>query len=138
MLGFFVVAMDSQIVNVALPSIRRDLGDGLSGLQWVVTAYTLAFSTLILFAGTFSERIGAKRAYGLGMSLFMTAPAVCGLVPNLGLLIAARFVQGAGAALVTPTSLALLRHAYPDQAARVRLKTRFMTIKRGCHLHCTV
>ena len=92
MLGFFVVAMDSQIVNVALPSIRRDLGDGLSGLQWVVTAYTLAFSTLILFAGTFSERIGAMRAYGLGMSLFMTASTVCGLVPNLGLLIAARFV----------------------------------------------
>ncbi len=120
MLGFFVVAMDSQVVNVALPSIRRDFGGGLSGLQWVVTAYTLAFSTLILFAGTFSERIGAKRAYGTGMAVFVVASAVCGLVPNLGLLIAARFVQGAGAALITPTSLAIIREAYSDQAARAR------------------
>jgi MFS transporter, DHA2 family, methylenomycin A resistance protein len=112
MLGFFVVAMDSQIVNVALPSIRGDLGGGLSGLQWVVTTYTLAFSTLILFAGTFSERIGAKRAYGIGMAVFVVASAVCGLVPNVGPLIATRFVKGAGAALITPTSLALTREAY--------------------------
>lgn len=120
MLGFFVVAMDSQIVNVALPNIQRDLGGGLSGLQWVVTGYTLAFSTLILFAGTFSERIGAQRAYGFGMTLFVLASAACGLVPDIGLLIAARFVQGAGAALITPTSLAIIRQAYTDQAARAR------------------
>ncbi len=120
MAGFFVVAMDSQIVNVALPHIQRDLGGGLSGLQWVVTGYTLAFSTLILFAGTFSERIGAKRAYGFGMTLFVLASAACGLVPDIGLLVAARFVQGAGAALITPTSLAIIRRAYTDQSARAR------------------
>lgn len=118
MLGFFVVALDSQIVNVALPSIRRDLGGGLAGLQWIVTGYTLMFSTLILFGGTFSERIGAKRAYGIGMTLFVIASAVCGLVPNLGLLVAARFVQGAGAALITPTSLAIIREAYDDTRQR--------------------
>lgn len=82
MLGFFVVALDSQVVNVALPSIREDLGGGLSGLQWVVTGYTLMFSALILFAGTFSERIGAKRAYGAGMVLFVLASAACGLAPG--------------------------------------------------------
>jgi len=92
MLGFFVVALDSQIVNVALPSIRRDPGGGLAGLQWVVTGYTLLFSTLILFAGAFPERIGAKQAYRVGMILFVFASAACGLVPDLGLLLAARFV----------------------------------------------
>jgi DHA2 family methylenomycin A resistance protein-like MFS transporter len=120
MLGFFVVALDSQIVNVALPSIRRDLGGGLSGLQWMVTGYTLLFSTLILFAGTFSERIGAKQAYRVGMILFVIASAACGLVPDLGLLVVARFVQGAGAALMTPTSLALIREAYHDTRERAR------------------
>ncbi|GAB4083360.1 MFS transporter [Modestobacter muralis] len=120
MLGFFVVALDSQVVNVALPSIREDLGGGLAGLQWVVTAYTLMFSALILFAGTFSERIGAKRAYGAGMVLFVLASAACGLAPDLGTLIAARFAQGLGAALVTPTALALIREAYTDAGARAR------------------
>ncbi|MYW96157.1 MFS transporter [Amycolatopsis rubida] len=120
MLGFFVVALDSQIVNVALPSIRRDLGGGLSGLQWIVTGYTLMFSALILFAGTFSERIGAKRAYAAGMILFVVSSAVCGAAPNLGVLIAARFVQGLGAAMITPTALALIREAYRDAGKRAR------------------
>ncbi len=62
MLGFFVVALDAQIVNVALPAIRNGLGGGLAGLQWVVTGYTLMFSALQLFAGTFSDRTGARRA----------------------------------------------------------------------------
>ncbi|AYG03461.1 MFS transporter [Gryllotalpicola protaetiae] len=120
MLGFFVVALDSQVVNVALPSIRHDLGGGLSGLQWIVTGYTLMFSALILFAGTLSERVGAKRAYGAGMILFVLASAACGLAPNLPVLIGARFVQGLGAALITPTALALIREAYQDARKRAR------------------
>jgi DHA2 family methylenomycin A resistance protein-like MFS transporter len=120
MLGFFVVALDAQIVNVALPSIRDDLGGGLAGLQWIVTGYTLMFSTLLLFAGTFSDRIGARRVYGIGMSLFVVASFACGLAPTLGLLIAGRVVQGIGAALITPTSLALIRAAYTDEVSRGR------------------
>jgi len=120
MLGFFGVALDSQVVNVALPSIRHDLGGGLSGLQWIVTGYTLMFSALILFAGTFSERIGAKRAYGVGMVLFVLASAACGLAPSLGVLIGARFVQGLGAAMITPTALSLIREAYEDADKRAR------------------
>lgn len=118
MLGFFVVALDSQVVNVALPSIRTDLGGGLAGLQWIVTGYTLMFSALILFAGTFSERVGAKRAYGAGMILFVLASAACGFAPGLGALVVARFVQGLGAALITPTALALIREAYTDAGQR--------------------
>ncbi|PWU47367.1 MFS transporter [Micromonospora globispora] len=120
MLGFAVVTLDTQVVNVALPDISRDLAGSLAGLQWVVTGYTLMFSALLLFAGTCSDRIGARRAYGVGMLVFVTASVVCGLAPSLGWLIAARVVQGVGAALVTPTSLALIRAAYHDSAARAR------------------
>jgi MFS transporter, DHA2 family, methylenomycin A resistance protein len=119
-LGFFVVALDAQIVNVALPSIRHDLGGGLAGLQWIVTGYTLMFSTLLLFAGTLADRIGARRVYGIGMSLFVVASFACGLAPTLGLLIAGRVAQGIGAAMITPTSLALIRAAYTAEVARGR------------------
>ncbi len=120
MLGFFVVALDAQIVNVALPEIRNDLGGGLSGLQWIVTGYTLMFSALQLFAGTFSDRAGARRAYGLGMILFTVASAACALSPSLTFLIAGRILQGIGAAMITPSSLALIREAYHDPARRGR------------------
>lgn len=120
MLGFFVVALDAQVVNVALPDIRSSLGGGLSGLQWVVTIYTLTFSALLLFAGTVSDRIGARKAYGTGMVLFVVASSACGLAPTLPALIGARLVQGVGAALITPTSLALIREAYTDATKRAR------------------
>ncbi|MBT8162083.1 MULTISPECIES: MFS transporter [Arthrobacter] len=120
MLGFFVVALDAQIVNVALPAIRDDLGGGLAGLQWVVTGYTLMFSALQLFAGTFSDRVGARRAYGIGMILFTVASAACGFSPNLPVLVAARILQGIGAAMITPASLALIREAYHDAVQRGR------------------
>jgi len=120
MLGFFVVALDAQIVNVALPGIGRTFGAGLSGLQWVVTGYTLAFSALILFAGSLSDRVGARRAYAAGMVVFALASAVCGLAPSAGTLIGARLLQGAGAALVTPTSLALIREGFSDARQRAR------------------
>lgn len=120
MLGFFVVALDAQIVNVALPDIGAALGGGLSGLQWVVTGYTLTFSALILFAGTLSDRIGARSAYAVGMVVFVAASVACGLAPNLGILVAARLVQGAGAALVTPTSLAIIREGFAEEQQRTR------------------
>jgi DHA2 family methylenomycin A resistance protein-like MFS transporter len=120
MFGFAVVTLDAQIVNVALPHIGRDVGGGLSGLQWVVTGYTVMFSALLLFAGTLGDRVGARRAYGTGMGLFVLASAACGLAPSLGLLIAARVIQGTGAALVTPTSLALIRENYADATQRAR------------------
>jgi len=120
MLGFFVVALDAQVVNVAMIDIRADLGGGLSGLQWVITGYTLAFSALLLSAGALSDRSGARRTYAIGMALFVVASAACGLATSLESLVAARIVQGAGAALITPTSLALLRAAYDDPAGRAK------------------
>ena len=120
MLGFFVGALDAQIVNVALAEMGAALGGGLSGLQWVVTGYTLTFSSLLLFAGTLSDRIGARRGYGLGMGIFVLASAVCGFAPTLPTLVAARIAQGVGAALITPTSLALIRVAYEDARERAK------------------
>jgi MFS transporter, DHA2 family, methylenomycin A resistance protein len=120
MLGFAVVALDAQITNVALPAIHRSLGGGLAGLQWIVTGYTLMFSALLLFGGSMADRVGSKTAYRNGMVLFVVASAACGLAPSLPLLVVARIVQGTGAALVTPTSLSLIREAFEDSRERAR------------------
>ncbi|WP_438483590.1 MFS transporter [Streptomyces sp. S186] len=120
LLGFFLISLDALIVTVALPDIGRSLGGGMSGLQWVVDGYTLLFAALMLSAGALSDRIGARQAYGGGLVLFALASAACGLAPNLGILVAARLVQGAAAAVMMPASLALVRQGFPDQAKRAR------------------
>ncbi|WP_243983248.1 MFS transporter [Streptomyces sp. NEAU-YJ-81] len=120
LLGFFTIMVDAMIVNVALPSIGRGFGSGMTGLQWVVDGYTLAFAAFLLSAGAISDRIGARQAFACGLGLFVAASAVCAMAPNLGILVAARLVQGAGAAVVVPSSLALLRETFPDPAARAK------------------
>jgi DHA2 family methylenomycin A resistance protein-like MFS transporter len=117
-LGLAVVMLDVSIVNVAIKSIGADLGGGVSGLQWVVNAYTIAFGAFILTAGSISDRIGARRLFVGGFVLFMVASAVCGVAPDLGVLIGGRAVQGLAAALLVPSSMALLSHAYTDARAR--------------------
>ncbi|GAA1655906.1 MFS transporter [Actinoplanes couchii] len=119
-LGFFVITLDATIVNVALPSVQSGLGGGITGLQWVVDGYTLMFAALLLSAGALSDRIGAKRAFGAGLLIFVVASVICGIAPDLVVLVAARFLQGAGAAVVMPASMALVRHAYDEPAARGR------------------
>jgi MFS family permease len=108
-LGFFVITFDAVVVNVALPSIQRDLGGGITGLQWVVDGYMLMFAALLLSAGALSDRVGARGAFAAGV-----VSAACGLVPSLGALIVARFAQGAAAAVMMPSSMALTGQAYPD------------------------
>jgi EmrB/QacA subfamily drug resistance transporter len=120
LLGFFVVTLDAVIVNVALPDVRRELAGGMSGLQWVVDGYTLMFAALLLSAGSLSDRLGARRAFGGGMVLFVLASAACGLAPTLPALVAARLVQGSAAAALMPASMALVSQAYPDPARRAR------------------
>ena len=99
-LGFFAITLDALVVNVALPSIRTELGGGITGLQWVLDGYTLMFAALLLSAGSLADRFGARRAFATGMAVFIAASAACGLAPNLGVLVAARLVQGAGAAII--------------------------------------
>jgi MFS transporter, DHA2 family, methylenomycin A resistance protein len=119
-LGFFMITLDAVVVNVALPSIRGELGGGITGLQWVVDGYTLMFAALLLSAGALSDRAGARRAFAAGLSVFLVASAACGMVPGLTALVAARFVQGAAAAMMMPSSMALIGQAYPDLARRAR------------------
>jgi MFS transporter, DHA2 family, methylenomycin A resistance protein len=119
-LGYGTVQLDVTIVNTALNSIGGSLGGGVAELQWVVSAYTIAFAALILTAGALGDRVGAKRVFMAGFAIFTAASLACALAPNALILIAARAVQGAGAAILVPNSLALLNHAYPDEKERRR------------------
>jgi MFS transporter, DHA2 family, methylenomycin A resistance protein len=119
--GFVVTQLDVTIVNVALSRMASGLSVQVSGLQWVVDAYTLPFAVLMLSAGVLGDRFGSRRAYLIGLTIFAAASLACGLAPNVATLVAARAMQGAGAALLIPSSLALLSHAAEnDHALRAR------------------
>ncbi|MEU6373594.1 MFS transporter [Streptomyces sp. NPDC046909] len=120
LLAFFVISLDGSVVNVALPAISHSLGGTMADLQWIVDGYTLMFAAFMLSAGTFSDRIGAGRAYAWGLAAFTVASVACGVAPNLGTLIGARMVQGGAAALMVPASLALIRQTYTDPGKRAR------------------
>jgi DHA2 family methylenomycin A resistance protein-like MFS transporter len=119
-LGYCVVQLDVTIVNTALSSIGTSLGGGVTELQWVVSAYTIAFAALILTAGALGDRVGAKKVFMAGFAIFTAASLACALAPTAITLIAARAVQGVGAAILVPNSLALLNHVYPDEKERGR------------------
>jgi len=117
-LGYVVVQLDVTIVNVAINSIGTTYGGSLADLQWIVNAYTITFAAFILTAGALGDRLGAKRVFALGFAIFVLASLACALAPALWVLIVARLCQGIGAAVLVPNSLALLNHAYPDEAER--------------------
>jgi MFS transporter, DHA2 family, methylenomycin A resistance protein len=119
-LGFFVIQLDVTIVNVALPAIQREIGGSLAGLQWVIDAYTLALASIMLTAGSAADRIGARKVFAYGLTAFAAGSAACAAAPALGVLIAARAIQGLGASALLPCSLALIVHQYPDPRARAR------------------
>jgi DHA2 family methylenomycin A resistance protein-like MFS transporter len=119
-LGYFLVILDSTIVNAALPALHRDLRADLAALQWVVDGYLVAFATGLLGGGALGDRLGARRVFLLGLGVFTLSSAACGLAPNAPVLVAARVAQGLGAALAVPTSLSLLRAEYPERGARAR------------------
>ncbi|WP_408235655.1 MFS transporter [Paraburkholderia dipogonis] len=110
--GFVVTQLDVTIVNIALPRIGADLHANVAGLQWVVDAYTLAFAVLMLSAGALGDRFGARRLYAAGIVLFALASLACGLALDATMLVAARALQGVGAAAMLPNSLALLNQSY--------------------------
>ena len=118
--GFFLVLFDTTALNVAVASMHRELGGSMSGLQWIVNAYTIVFASLVLACGAMGDRYGARRLYMLGLGCFTAMSLGCALAPNVAWLVALRGVQGLGAAMMLPASLALLSHAYPDPRARAR------------------
>jgi EmrB/QacA subfamily drug resistance transporter len=110
-----IVALDQLVVATALQTIRKDLGASMASLEWTVNAFSLSFAALMVPAAEIGDRIGRKRAYLIGLVLFALASAACAVAPDVGLLIAARVVQGAGGALISPAALALLTAATPPQ-----------------------
>jgi EmrB/QacA subfamily drug resistance transporter len=119
-LALFIVLLDMTIVNNALPSIQRHLNASLSGLQWIIDAYTLVFASLLLTTGSLSDRQGRKRWFLIGLAVFTTGSALCGVAPNTGMLVAARALQAAGGAALSPASLSLLTSAFPDPRERAQ------------------
>jgi EmrB/QacA subfamily drug resistance transporter len=111
----FMVSLDTQVVATALPVIRVQLHASLAALEWTVNAYTLTFAVLLLTGAALGERLGRRRMLAVGTGLFTVASAACALAPNAGALVAARAVQGAGAALVLPLAVALLSAGFPPQ-----------------------
>jgi EmrB/QacA subfamily drug resistance transporter len=111
-LGSALATIDGSIVNVALPAIERDLGGGLSAQQWVSNAYLLALGSLILIGGSLGDIYGERRVFAIGVSAFGVLSLACALAPTIELLIAARALQGAAGALVTPSSLAIIVAAF--------------------------
>ncbi len=114
-IGSLMAALDTLVVASALGTIRLDLGASVAQLEWTVNAYNLSFAVLLITGAALGDRLGRRRMYAVGLTLFALASAACALAPSVGLLIAARAVQGAGAALVMPLGLALLSAAFPPE-----------------------
>jgi MFS transporter, DHA2 family, methylenomycin A resistance protein len=118
--GYFLVLLDVTIVNVALPKIGSGLHASVSGLQWVVDGYALALASLMLAGGTAGDLRGHRRIVLAGLAVFGIGSLVCGLAPSIGVLVAARVLQGIGAASLLPGTLAIISHAFPDRAEQAR------------------
>jgi len=119
-LAFFVILLDTSIVNLALAQMQQSLATELSGLQWIVDLYALSFASLLLTGGTLADKFGAQKLFLTGIGVFTASSVLCGVAPNLGWLLAGRVLQGVGAALLLPASLTLLRTAFPDPKERAR------------------
>ena len=136
----FVLQLDFSIVNVALPTIQRELGFAPAELQWIVTGYALTFGSLLLLGGRAGDLVGRRRLLELGLGLFGIASLTCGLSISAPMLIGARLVQGGAAALVSPSALALLAVGYPEGPARNRALSLFQAAtaagaSAGCLLY---
>ncbi|MFF4657370.1 MFS transporter [Streptomyces sp. NPDC001381] len=118
--SMFLVGVDTTIVNVGLPEIGRGLGVGTRGLEWVVDAYTVVLASLLIVSGALADRFGRRRVFRCGLLVFGLASLACALAPSLGVLVAARAVQGIGASMLSPVALAIVVNAMPDPGERAR------------------
>ncbi len=118
--SLLIVSLDSTIVNVALPSIRRELGASFSGLQWVVDAYTLVLCSLLVLSGSTADRVGRKLIFRLGLVLFTLGSTACAAAPTLGLLITGRVIQAVGGSMMNPVALSIIRNVFEDPKERAQ------------------
>lgn len=118
--SLFMVMLDSTVVNLALPTIQNELGASISGLQWIVDAYVLFLASLLLTGGTLGDMFGRRKAFVGGLAVFTVGSMLCALSPSLSWLIAARSLQGVGAAIMMPTTLSVLTATFPDPRERAQ------------------
>jgi len=113
--GLFMIMLDNTVVNVALPSIERDLHVSIASLEWIVTAYALTFAALLITGGKLADMFGRRRIFVVGIAVFTLSSLACGLAPSAGFLIGARTVQGIGAALMNPATLSIITATFPPK-----------------------
>lgn len=118
--SLFVVSLDNTIVNLALPSIQRDLSASVSALQWTIDAYTLTIACLLMLAGSTADRIGRRRVFQTGLVLFGLGSLLCSLAPNVGSLIAFRALQAIGGSMLNPVAMSIITNTFTDRRERAR------------------
>ncbi len=119
-MSLLIVGMDITIVNVALPSIRTDLDASVSGLQWTIDAYTVVLASLLILSGSAADRLGRRRIFQVGLSLFTLGSLLCSMAPGLGWLIAFRMVQAVGGSMLNPVAMSIITNVFTDPRERAR------------------
>src|SRR5262245_23205305 len=111
-LSLFIVGLDITVVNVALPSIGRELDAGISGLQWTIDAYTVVLASLLMLSGSMGDRFGRKRVFLIGLSVFSLASVLCSVAPTVELLVVARVLQAVGASMLNPVAMSIITNTF--------------------------
>src|SRR3954453_197123 len=119
-LSIFIVSLDNTIVNVALPSIRRDLHASISQLQWTIDAYTVVLAGLLIASGSIADRVGRTKIFRLGLVLFAAGSLLCSVAPTPGALIAFRMLQAVGGSMLNPVAMSIIRNTFEDPRERAQ------------------
>ncbi|MGP3989410.1 MFS transporter [Streptomyces sp. 3N207] len=119
-MSLLIVSLDTTALNVALPDIRADLGTSVSGLQWVVDAYTLVLAALLMLSGSTADRLGRRRVFRWGLALFVVGSLLCSLAPGLGWLVASRAVQAVGGSMLNPVAMSIITNTFTEPRERAR------------------
>ena len=119
-LSLFIVGLDITVVNIALPSIGRDLHASISGLQWTVGSYTVVMASLLMFSGSTADRFGRKRTFVVGLTVFSVASLLCSLAPSVGLLVVFRVLQAVGGSMMNPVAMSIITNTFTDPRERAQ------------------
>jgi MFS family permease len=119
-MSLLIVGLDVTIVNVALPSIQRDLHASVSGLQWTIDAYTLVLASLLMLSGSTADRLGRKRTFQIGLAIFTVGSLLCSVAPGLGWLVAFRMVQAIGGSMLNPVAMSIITNTFTEPRERAR------------------
>src|SRR5271166_3644739 len=119
-MSLFIVGLDVTVVNVALPSIGRELHATVSGLQWIVAAYSLVLASLLMLSGSTADRVGRRRTFQVGLALFTLGSALCSLAPNLPTLVVFRMMRAVRGSMLTPVAMSIITNTFTEPRERAR------------------